>query len=418
MFKKTVLDNGIRLLTEKLPSHTVSVGVWVEVGSRDEDARNNGSSHFVEHMFFKGTQSRSAQDLAHQFDMLGGMSNAFTSNENTCFHATVLDDKLAQVVDILADILLHSIFDQTELSREREVILQEISMVEDTPDDRIHEMFSSQLFGEHPLGQTVLGRPEVVSALDSKTLREYVAKHYLPERIVIAAAGNVEHERFCALWQEKLDDFAGPSASSVREVPQTLAPYCRSVEKSLEQMHMIVGTYGLPATADERYALYLLNIILGGNMSSRLFQEIRERHGLAYSVYSYLASLSDCGYLAIYLGVDPGSVNSALSLLGKELAAIRSSLVSEAELSMAKDYAKAGLYLAGENTEARMTRIARNELSFGRYISLDEVVEGFTKVDRQDLMDLAGQLFDTELFGVSIGPLTGDDLDWSPLKTV
>ena len=414
-YQKTVLDNGIRIITEKIPSRTVSAGIWVDVGARDEQPDNNGSAHFVEHMLFKGTPSRTAREIAQELDTLGGMSNAFTSGETTSYYATVLDDQLEHLVGLMGDIFLNSLFEEEEVVREREVVLQEISMVEDTPDDRIHELFTGNLWGEHPLGYTVLGRREVVAAMDSNGLREYMRRQYTPGRIVIAASGNVEHEQFCRLWQKQMGALAEPGTSLRRQPPTALAPVRKLYKKSLEQAHLVLGTYGLPIVAPERYALYLLHVLLGGNMSSRLFQEVREKEGLAYSIYSYLSSFTDSGYLGVYMGVDPTVVNKAMAVVAREIQGLRQGRVSDDLLDRAKDYAKAGIYLSAENMESRMTRIARNELTFGRYIPFDEVAAGFDQVRQEDIGDLAVRLFSQPLFATVLGPLKAKDIDWRPL---
>jgi len=414
-YQKTVLDNGIRIVTEKIPSRTVSAGIWVDVGARDEQPDNNGSAHFVEHMLFKGTASRTAQEIAQEFDTLGGMSNAFTSGETTSYYATVLDDQVSRLIGLMGDIFQHSLFEEEEVVREREVILQEISMVEDTPDDRIHELFTGGLWGKHPLGYTVLGRREVVAAMDSAGLREYMRQQYTPERIVIAASGNVDHEQFCHLWQKQVGDLAKSGKTTCRQPPPVLAPVRKLYKKNLEQAHMVLGSYGLPHVAPERYVLYLLHVLLGGNMSSRLFQEVREKAGLAYSIYSYLSSFTDSGYLGVYLGVDPAVVNKAMALVAREINGLRQNSVSAAMLSGAKDYAKAGIFLSAENMESRMTRIARNELTFGRYVSFDEVAAGFDQVRPEDIGDLAARLFSRPLFATVLGPLKVKDVDWRPL---
>jgi predicted Zn-dependent peptidase len=414
-YQKTVLDNGIRIVTEKIPSRTVSAGIWVDVGARDEQPHNNGSAHFVEHMLFKGTASRTAQEIAQEFDTLGGMSNAFTSGETTSYYATVLDDQVEHLIGLMGDIFRNSLFAEEEVVREREVILQEISMVEDTPDDRIHELFTGSLWGEHPLGYTVLGRREVVAAMDSASLREYMRREYTPERIVIAASGNVDHEQFCGLWQKQMGALMQSNVGARRQPPTPLAPVRKLHKKNLEQAHLVLGTYGLPLVAPERYALYLLHVLLGGNMSSRLFQEVREKEGLAYSIYSYLSSFTDSGYLGVYLGVDPAVVNKAIAVVAREIKALRQSSVSGELLTRAKDYAKAGIFLSAENMESRMTRIARNELTFGRYVSFDEVVAGFDEVRQEDIADLAAQLFSRPLFATVLGPLKVKDVDWRPL---
>jgi predicted Zn-dependent peptidase len=398
MYKKTVLDNSLRIVTERLPSRLVSIGIWVEVGSRDEDNRNNGSAHFAEHMFFKGTRLRSAQQIARELDMLGGMSNAFTSAEYTCYYLTVIDDRLDEAVDLLADLFLNSTFAQEEIDRERQVILQEIAMVEDTPDDLIHEMFSALFWRGHPLANPVLGRAEVVAALDSGGLTGFVRANYRPERIVIAAAGNVDHRSFTDLCRDRF----GQLAPGDVPLPQRQAPKAQSydvrriVERPLEQAHTVLGTTGLPVDSSDRYKQLLLNIILGGNMSSRLFQEIREKRGLAYSVFSYLSSNSDSGYTAVYMGVDPGSWSAAVELIHEELAKLRLEGVTEAELVGAAEYARGGIYLGAENMEVRMTGLAKNEFAFGRYLSIKELTDAIAGVKRDGVNELARMIFAEE----------------------
>ena len=408
MYNKTVLDNGIRVITEKLPhSRVASVGVWIDVGSRDEHDLNSGSAHFVEHMLFKGTGNRTAQQIARELDVLGGAANAFTSRENTCLHATVLDSNLPKVVDLFTDLLSNSLFADDEIERERQVILQEINMVEDVPDDHIHDLFAALLWGKHPLGKTILGVQEIVAAMDSKKLQDYVSRYYVADRIVIAAAGSVDHDDFVSLWQDAFATFGNEkNGIQKRSKPAVLPAKKKIYSKPLEQVHVLLGTYGLCMVDEARFAYLLLNVLLGGNMSSRLFQEVREKRGLAYSIYSYIASYSDCGYLAIYLGVDRDSVNESIKLIDREINKLQDMPVSDTELSNTKDFVKSGLFLSMENMEVIMTRIARNEMYFGRYISLEEVVESIDLVERQDIKKLAGDIFGGhELTVVGLGPL-------------
>jgi predicted Zn-dependent peptidase len=411
--RKTLLDNGVRIITEREPSRLVSLGIWVEVGARDEDAENNGSAHFAEHMLFKGTRRRDAQQIAREFDILGGMSNAFTSNEHTCYYVTVLDSRLAGAIDLLADIFFNSRFSQAEIELERQVILQEIAMVEDTPDDRVHELFSGRFWQGHPLANTVLGRAEVVENMVGRRLRDYVRRHYLPGRIIVAAAGNVEHDRFVELWRPWLEKLSAPKRITPRwHSPKTDGSGCLvAVSRPLEQEHLVLGCAGLAGDSPDRYTLLLLNTILGGNMSSRLFQEIREKRGLAYSVYSYLVSHSDCGYAGVYLGVDPESMPEVLGLVRHELRRLHQEAVSSEELADAVDYVRAGMYLAAENMESRMTRLARNEYSFGRHISMEEVAAEIERIRPEDLLTLAGRIFGAgRLTMAAIGPVPEEKL--------
>lgn len=395
MYNKTVLDNSIRIITERIEqSRTVAIGIWVDVGSRDEHEMNNGCAHFVEHMLFKGTDNRSAQQIAVELDILGGMSNAFTSNETTCFYSTILDDQVVKLVDLFSDIFLNPRFTAEEVEREKQVILQEISMVEDTPDDQIHELFSSLLWGNHPLGNTVLGSRKVVSTIKPHHLRQYVHQYYTPDKILITAAGNIDHQEFCHLWQKKFSTITKNTDSTPpRTSPTKQKPLQQTYIKPLEQVHMVMGAYGLPGNSQDRYAMFILNILLGGNMSSRLFQEVREKRGLAYAVYSYLSAFSDSGYLAIYLGIGKESVNEALDLVNKETHILMHDEVSGTDLANAKNYTKAGIFLTAENMEARMTRLARNELTFGHYVSTEEIAAGVEQVSASDVLKLADRLF-------------------------
>ncbi|MEJ2033724.1 MAG: pitrilysin family protein [Deltaproteobacteria bacterium] len=415
MYRKSVLVNGVRVVSERIPhTRTVSVGIWVEVGSRDEHDLNNGTAHFVEHMFFKGTPGRSARQIAVELDGLGGLANAFTTQEATCYYASVLDSHLPRLITLYADLLLHSLYAQAEVERERQVILQEFCMVEDTPDDQVQDLFAAQLWGRHPLGNTVLGSREVVHAMDSTRLADYVRRFYVPGRILIVAAGNIEHDSFCRLWETALTDLApGPEAPGrVAPIPQ---PPDRQVHsRDLEQVHLVLGTYALPCDAPERFSLLLLNLILGGNMSSRLFQEIRESRGLAYSVGSDLAFYEDGGSLAVSLGVDRRVVNEVIGVIHQELRRLTEEPVGEDELANAKEYATSSLYLAADNMEARMTRLARNELCFGREIPLAEAAAALAQVSVPEIAELADRLFaGRDLTMAALGPLGADEVDWS-----
>ncbi len=421
MVNKTVCDNGLRIVTEQQPhSRLTSVGIWVDVGSRDEHDLNNGCSHFIEHMLFKGTASRSARQIAMELDVLGGTGNAFTSRENTCYYATVLDSHLEQLVDLLADIFLNSRFPAEEIERERQVIQQEISMVEDMPDDHIHDLFSAMLWDNHPLGKTVLGSREVVAAMDAKKLREHVKHFYTPDRILIAAAGNLNHDDFVALLQDK--GFGGlepgTGGERQRQKPDVRPPQRGVHAKPLEQVHMLLGTYGEANVSADRYGYLIMNVLLGGNMSSRLFQEIREKRGLAYSIFSYITSYIDSGYLGIYLGIERESVNEALSLVLKEINRLHREPVTAQELAGAKEFIKTGLFLAVENMESIMTRIAKNELCFGRDIPLEEIVSAIDSVSDNDVQAMAEKTFgNNRLTLEALGPVTSEEIDWTLLAS-
>ncbi|MEW6426440.1 MAG: pitrilysin family protein [Thermodesulfobacteriota bacterium] len=420
MYRKTVLDSGIRITSERVPHcRTVAVGIWVDVGSRDEHDLNNGCCHFIEHMLFKGTGKRSPQQIAIEFDMLGGASNAFTSRENTCYYATVLDNHLEALVDLLADMFLNSLFDREELLRERQVILQEISMVEDQPDDLIHDLFFAQLWGRHPLGKPVLGTREVVASMDPKKLLDHVNTYYLPGNVLISAAGSVDHDRFVELWERRLRGIrrdGGTGNGLVRRPPVELdQPVRRVYAKPLEQVHAVLGTYGLPQNDEDRFVLLLLNVLLGGNMSSRLFQEIRENRGLAYSIYSYVDSFVDSGMLGIYLGVDAETLNESLEVVAEQVGRLAEEAVPEQELANAREFARGGLYISAENMESRMTRNARNEFCFDRYFSYEETAAALDRVTAEDVHLLAKRLFLRPLTAAVVGPMEPHEVRWGGL---
>ncbi len=423
----STLANGVRVVTETTPSRVVSVGVWVEVGARDEHDLTNGCSHFVEHMLFKGTARRDAHQIARELDVMGGAANAFTATEATCYHATVLADRLPQLVDLLGDITLNSRFAPEEVESEREVILQEIAMVEDTPDDLVHDLFNRQFWGRHPLGNPVLGPPEVIGALTPTHVRDFHHRHYTPARFVIVAAGQVEHRRFRELCEQNWGDqwelsrfssaaYTGARATvSPRRPPVPPAPSRQVFPRDLEQVHLVLGAGAPPENSPQRYALHLLNTVLGGNMSSRLFQEIREKRGLAYSVYSYVSAHSDSGNMGVYLGVDPQSVNEAMAVVVHELQDLgRQQLTAEA-LTEARDYARAVIMLAEENMEFRMSRLARNIITHGRPLPLEEILGALEKVTAEEIRQLAGRLFAQPLSALAMGPLEDESLDWGVL---
>ncbi|MFH7325825.1 M16 family metallopeptidase [Desulfurivibrio sp. C05AmB] len=420
----STLANGVRIVTEATPSRVVSVGIWVEVGARDEHDLTNGCSHFVEHMLFKGTTRRNAHQISREFDVMGGAANAFTATESTCYYATVLADRLPQLVDLLSDIVLNSRFAPEEVENEREVILQEIAMVEDTPDDLVHDLFNRQIWGRHPLGNSVLGPPRVIAALTPGHLRDYHQRHYNPGRILIAAAGKVEHQSFHRLWQEAFAGRAGAGAVAAdlapaarggalsRRPPEYLQSSRRIFARDLEQAHLVLGAYGLGETDPQRYALHLLNTVLGGNMSSRLFQEIREKRGLAYAVYSYVNAHSDSGTLGIYLGVDPQAAAEAVALVNAAVSRLRREPLADEVLAEARDYARAVIMLAEENMEARMCRLARNIINFGRPLPIEEIIADLARVTADDVLKVANRVFAPPLSGVALGPLDQDLLNW------
>ena len=405
-FNKKTLDNGIKIVTKRIPhARSVTMGVWVNVGARDEKPDESGLSHLIEHMMFKGTEKRTAVQIAKEFDAIGGQCNAFTSKENTCYHAKVMDTCLDTMVDLLSDICLHSVFDPLEVERERQVTLQEIRMLEDAPDEQVHVLLAKAVWGNHPLGRSILGSPETVGSFDSARIKDYFERAYQPDRIVVAAAGNLEHDAFCDTIGTTFDVVGRENHFPERQ-PPFLHRIITTHPKDLEQVHLCLGAKGVHATEPRRYDCAVLNVILGGNMSSRLFQEIRERRGLAYSVFSFLSLYSDTGTLGVYVGVDNNNTVEVLDIIVKEMAGLKKTAVDPSEFENAKQYLKGGLYLAAESTENQMTRIAQNEINFGRHISLQEVEDNIDKVTPESVLELAQDLFQDDNVALTLlGPV-------------
>ncbi|MDJ0853713.1 MAG: pitrilysin family protein [Desulfobacterales bacterium] len=407
---KTVLPNGIKILTKRMPHvHSVSMGVWVNVGARDEAQRENGLSHLIEHMIFKGTRKRSAYQIAKEFDAIGGQTNAFTAMENTCYHARVLETHLATMVDILTDIFLNSVFDAREVERERPVILQEIGMVEDSPEEYVHILSGRNFWGDNPLGRSILGSPENIVRFDAAAVRGFFQRCYQPERIVVAAAGRVEHQAMVDLISPAFESVVPGNGFPERTTPEP-RPLVDVCHRQLEQAHICLSTPGIATTDPRRYAFSLMNTIFGGNMSSRLFQEIREKRGLAYSVYSYISSFEDTGMFGAYAGVEPAKALEVTALIMAGLRRLENEPVSPAELRDAQEYTKGSMLLAAENTDNQMVRLAQGEINFGRHIPLADVVERIEAVSVEDIQDLATTLFQNDPFVLTVlGPLTDKD---------
>ena len=405
---KTSLENGVRILTQQIPHvHSVSMGIWVNVGARDESGPESGLSHFIEHMIFKGTLRRTGFQIAKEFDAVGGQTNAFTAMENTCYHARVIDTHLATMVDILTDILLNSVFDQKEVDRERPVILQEIGMLQDTPDEYVHLLSGNDFWGDNALGRSILGSHRNIMGFDANRIKAFFHRLYQPQRMVLAAAGNLNHDQFVDLVAPEFETILPGNG-----FPERIKPEGRfSVNlnhRKLEQAHLCISTRGLPVTDPGRYALSLVNSILGGNMSSRLFQEIRERRGLAYSVYSFVSSHVDTGMFGVYAGVAPQNAIDTVRLILKEMRKLKNERISDAELDAAKEFTKGNLLLAAESVDNQMVRLAQNEIHFGRYFPLAEVIDNIDAVTPDDILDLANSLFKKQQLALTtLGPLKG-----------
>jgi predicted Zn-dependent peptidase len=408
MVARTRLANGLRVVTEKMigvPSATI--GVWVENGSRYERPEQAGISHYLEHLFFKGTERRTAAQIAEEADAVGGVLNAFTGKESTCYYAKVLGEHGEIAEDILSDIFLHSLFDNTEIDRERSVILQEIAQTEDQPDDYVHDLFNLSYWPGHPLSFPVAGRNETVCGLTQADFIGFVGERYRPDRLIIAAAGDITHEHIVE-WAEREFGALTGTTPAPNVAPPKGSRNVTHEEKDLEQVHLCLGTPGIPHAAPERYAAYLLNTALGGGMSSRLFQEVREKRGLVYSVYSFLNSYADGGYVGIYAGTSRDSVEEVMTLILRELQKVQREGLPPAELARVKNQLKGNILLGLETSDSRMHRIARNEIYFGKDISPSEVAASIDATTNDEIIALAKSLFDTEALGLTlVGNLKG-----------
>jgi len=406
---KTTLANGVRIVTRTMPySRSVSMGVWVNVGARDESVQECGLSHFIEHMIFKGTRRRTAYEIAKEFDAIGGQTNAFTTMENTCYYARVIDSQTETLVDILTDIFVNSVFDPAEIDKERPVILQEIGMVEDSPEEYVHVLSSRNFWGENPLGRSILGPPENIVRFDASKIKGFFNRLYQPDRIVIAAAGNIDHESLVALVRPVFETIQSRDGFPQRIKPEEVSVVALN-RRDLEQMHICLSAPGISVTDPRRYACSLLNTVLGGNMSSRLFQEVRERRGLAYSVYSFVSSHVDTGMFGFYMGVDPKRALESTGIVLNEIERIKREPVDSAELKGAKEYTKGSLLLASESADNQMVRCAQNEIHFEDDISLDKILDNIEAVTAEDLLNTANELFKSDQMALTLlGPVKED----------
>jgi predicted Zn-dependent peptidase len=401
MIVREVFPNGVRLITETMDHvRSVSVGVWLTRGSRHEPIEQGGIAHFVEHMLFKGTATRSAEDIAQQVDSLGGHLDAFTSKEYAGYYIKVLDEHLPTALDVLSDLVLHPAFKPEDVEREKKVILEEIKMVEDTPDDLVHELFTQSFWGGHPLGRPILGLPDTVNGLTSDVLRAYFNRTYTAGHLVIVAVGNVTHEAMRDLVMPTFGALPASDEPVVEEPPAVMARAQVRV-KELEQSHVCLGTSSYPQNHDHRYAAYVLNTMLGGSMSSRLFQNVRERRGLAYAVFSNLAAYRDTGSLTIYAGCADNAVRELVTVVVEELRGMKVA-PPDAELRRAKDHLKGSLMLSLESTSSRMSNLARQEMYFDRQFGLDETIQGIERVTAEDVVHVARDLFASGSLGATV----------------
>ncbi|MBC8018040.1 MAG: insulinase family protein [Verrucomicrobia bacterium] len=403
MITSTVLDNGVRVITERVEHmHTVSIGIWVANASRHESPEYNGVAHFIEHLLFKGTERRTARQISLEIDSMGGILNAFTSHEYVCYYAKVLTQFLPRVTDLLSDIFLHSTFPTEEIERERKVILQEIKMRDDSPEEAIHDRFHQSFWSGHALGNSILGTEGTIGGLSRDKIVAYKQSHYRPDDIIISAAGNVSHETLVSLLNAEFSAVSSkwkPDGQSFR--PKGGRKVNLS-ERDLEQTLICMGTRALQQDHPDRYAMHLLTTILGGGMSSRLFQEIREKKGLAYAVYAYVNSHADSGALVVYSGTEQKHCREVIDIALAEMVKLKREPVTQTELDSAREQIKGKLLMSLESSDSLMTRLAKNIIYLGRHQPIENILEGFDAVSIQDVMNIAGTLFDGECLNLEV----------------
>lgn len=393
--KKTTLDNGFRIVTEHIESvKSISIGIWVKTGSRHETPKQAGVTHFLEHMLFKGTETRSAYDIALSMEAVGGYLNAFTSSEYTCYYARCLNTQVDRAMDVLSDMVLNPSFPAEEVEKEKKVVIEEMKMYRDSPDDYLFEEFTSKLFEDHPLGRPIIGFEDTVNAFTRDDLYEYMKDRYTPSNLLISVAGNVDHDHVVELAKKTFEGLSGNEKPIDAPTFKPEKADRHTFTKAIEQTHYVLGKRGLKSNHDDRYKLLLANTVLGGGMSSRLHQNVREKYGYCYSIQPFNQTFSDTGLYGIYVGTDKEYVDHVHELVVKELNTMREELIPEKELSEAKSQLKGKLLLSQENTSNRMTRLAKSELHFGRFVTLDELVKNIDDVQANDIQAFSKDFFD------------------------
>ncbi len=406
VFQRTTLDNGIRIITERMPHvRSVTIGFWVGVGARDEPQEISGISHFIEHMLFKGTASRTARQIAEVFDSMGGELNAFSAKEYTCYYAKILDSDLDRAIELITDMIFNPLLESKDIDSERKVILEEISMHEDTPDDIVHDLFATALWETHPLGQSVLGQLNVVKTLRRDEINAFYGQYYQPGDIVVAAAGNVDHEHLATLIDRFTEGRNGKDRVERHQLLPEVRPHLAVYKRQTEQAHIVIGTEGLPRNHPDRFVFAIIDNLLGGGMSSRLFQKIREEKALAYSIFSYHSMFTETGMMSIYAGCNPANAQLVMDLIQEEIHDLLERGIKDEELTRAKGHIKGNLVLGLEDSSGRMTRLGKSELCRGEILSLDELIERVDIVTRDRVEELTQRLFGPGRFVVTIlGP--------------
>jgi len=410
--EKEILPNGLVVITEPMAHvHSVSVGIWLRSGSRREPAELNGISHFIEHMVFKGTARRTAEDIAREVDSVGGMLDAFTAKEMVCFNTRVLDEHLPKAFDVLADIVLEPKFAQDDITREQSVILEEIRMTQDNPEDLVHELFIQNFWAPHALGKPILGTPETVSAFTRSSLEQWFRQWYAPNHLVITAAGHLSHAQLVELVAERFAKLSPSNQGTTDSTPQPTPHITLRAKRELEQVHICLGVPALPFIDDRRFAVSILNNVLGGGMSSRLFQNIRERQGLAYAIFSEMNSYRDAGMLSVYAGTSMETAAQVIQSILQEFRHLKEEPLGEEELRRAKDHIKGATLLAMEGSSSRMNNLARYHLYFNRHFTPHELITMLERVTADQVQQIAREFFTPERLAASVvGNLNGFQL--------
>jgi len=409
IYKKTILDNGLKVITEELtPFKSASIGLWINVGSIVENNHNSGICHFIEHMMFKGTKRHTATEIAEIMDGVGGHLNAFTEKEQTCYYARVVDQHIPLAINMLSEMIQESLFDDAEIEREKNVILEEIRMYEDSPDEIIFDLFTRAIWGEHPLGKSTLGRKEVIQGMTRKKFQQFLKKNYTPDNIIVAAAGNLKHNNIVRQVDKLFGKLKGKSPVRKNRVPgrhkKNVLKY-----KDCEQIYLCMGTNGISQRDENKYKLSVLDSILGGSMSSRLFQEIREKRGLVYTVCTFLNSFAEAGLFGFFAGTSNENLPRVLDIIVRIMSDIRTSGITREELIRAKEHIKGSIYLALENTVNRMIRLAKSEIYHGRLIPHEEAIEKIMAVTLEEVNEFSREILDHNKYSIAIlGPVRSD----------
>jgi len=411
IYRKTILPNGLKVITEKLPHvRSVSIGIWVNVGGRNEGPKQCGLTHFIEHMVFKGTKNRTARQIAETFDGIGGQLNAFTEKEQTCYYSRVVDTYLPLAIEVMADMIQNSLFGPEDMERERGVILEEINMYEDSPEEMVFDLFYKSMLNTHPLGRPILGNKKVIAKVSRDDILSFMHAYYAYDNIIICAAGNVSHRSLVSLVKKHFKSLSQKAVKNDRGKPQ-VEPRATVKYRPCEQVYLCMGGKGISQTSKDKYKFFVMDSILGGSMSSRLFQEIREERGLVYTVSSFIGSYRDCGLFGIYAGTNVQNTKEVISLIRQILKDLNENGVSKEEIVRAKEHIKGNIYLAMESTSTRMIRLVKTELFHGRLIPPEEIIERIDKVTRADVKKMARKYLDPEIIQpVILGPVKRSSL--------